>query len=350
MDERNTFYPASPTSDGSLAVDDVYARPHKSAFTNGIDHHLNEPESARKRRSSKGRSKSRDRQELEIILLNEKVDTLRKELENERRQRNDELKNIQRTLQRVYQDCAALTSRDAEQLLELDNRVDSLSSRYRADHNDLNALKRRVETIEDVAALLRSRIEAIEQQPPQQKHHSTSTHDDVRNSLHRSGDASSTQSAWGAQIIWVISAARPNVFEVDGVAYLKLQSSVSPFTPPTSKLTSLQTIYSQQGLFHYRLQPFLLLGHRELIPKCPSGPEVDAISITQDVRRRDCQDNFGSTTNENERRQTLVTTMVRRTLHDIRLVGQASHLHCPSRGKPYTQRDQWSLLDTEGFC
>lgn len=287
MDERRTFYPASPTSDGSLLIDDVYARPHKSAITNGIDHHLPDGDAVRKRRSSKGRSKSRDRQELEIILLNEKVDTLRKELENERRQRNDELKSIQRSLQRVYQDCTALTSRDAEQLLKLDDRVDTLSSRYRADHNDLNALKRRVETIEGVAILLRSRIEAIEQQPPPaaQKHLSTSTHDDTRNSHRKSGDTSSTHSAWGAQIIWVISASRPNMFEVDGVAYLKLQSSVSTFDHfQILRLTDLQTIYSQQGLLHQRLQPLILPGYRRHVLKCPSRQEVDATGLAQDVR------------------------------------------------------------------
>jgi len=184
---------------------------------------------------------SRDNQDMEVLLLNEKVESLRRELEAERRLRNDEIKNIQRSLQRVYHDCANLASRDAEQLVDLDNKVETLSQRYRADHGELNTLRKRLDTMESLVTSLHARLESNEYQgqsrhvqtqehryhdspqQPQQEHH--------RNSLpnrlsgpDRSSHTSSVNSPWTAQIIWVLSASRPNVSEVDGVAYLKLQS------------------------------------------------------------------------------------------------------------------------------
>lgn len=183
---------------------------------------------------------SRDNQDMEVLLTNEKVESLRRELEAERRMRNDEIKNIQRSLQRVYHDCANLASRDAEQLVDLENKVDALSQRYRADHGELNTLRKRLDVMESLATSLRTRIEPNEHQPrqtqpqEQQRYHDSpqQPQEQQRNSLPQSfgGDpnrathASAVGSPWTAQIIWVLSASRPNVSEVDGVAYLKLQS------------------------------------------------------------------------------------------------------------------------------
>lgn len=226
-----TAYPiSSPNQDSPRTSSDS-----RTYRTNGAP----QDEPSWRRRMHK-RVGSRDNQDMEVLLLNEKVESLRRELEAERRLRNDEIKNIQRSLQRVYHDCANLASRDAEQLVDLDNKVETLSQRYRADHGELNTLRKRLDTMENLLTSLRARLEPNDYQG-QSRHQQTHEHryhdspqqpqQEHRNSLpnrlsnpERSTHTSSINSPWTAQIIWVLSASRPNVSEVDGVAYLKLQS------------------------------------------------------------------------------------------------------------------------------
>jgi hypothetical protein len=191
------------------------------SHTNGAgDYEHQSNDASRRRRPKNNRRESRDEKaDLEVLLLNDKVESLKRELEAERRQRGDDIKAIQKSMSRMYSDCAALTGRETETVLELDGRVDTLAQRYRQDHNELGALKKRVETMERVAATLRARLEMAEQMQ-QERQDPKRLSDNPR----RSRGSTSIDNPWPCQVIFALSAARPNVFEVDGVAYLKLQS------------------------------------------------------------------------------------------------------------------------------
>ena len=277
---NKTHYPITSPSDPSLATStstpQESQQPH--AHTNGHspeDDQYTPPPSgdpSRRRRSQKHNTYNSSAdpqdlnanpQDLEVLFLHSQVDALKKELEAERRTRADEIKNIQRSLQRVYSDCAALTSREAEQVRDLDGRVDSLSQKFRADHAELGNLGRRMDAVEKVAGALRGRLEAIEEGRRSEKEErriSLQLQQQQRREEHRLDDVNGKQedlqqqqhqqqptqrisrtldtTPWHAQIIWVLSASRPNVFEVDGIAYLKLQSRTPShrvtFTSPAS--------------------------------------------------------------------------------------------------------------------
>lgn len=228
--------------------------------------------STRHRRHRRSKHDSADPNELDLLMLTDQIEALKRDLELERRQRQEELKLAHRAIQRVYNDCTSINGRERDRLATVEQKVDTVTGRYKGCHDDLKSLKKQVENIMSTAATLRSRIEEIERQPrettthaPPQKQTSNQPQsqsqsqsqaqtrlrlDDVNvNEPLPASTSKSRKDFWTAQIIFVLNAARPNIFEVDGVAYLKLQSRSSRQKVVFSSESSLSFVLGIEGSF-----------------------------------------------------------------------------------------------------
>lgn len=211
--------------------------------------------SARRRRNRK--HDSTEPTELDLLLLTDQMEALRRDLEQEQRLRQEDMKLAHRAIQRVYNDCIAMNGRESSRLSTVEQKVETVTGRYRGCHEEIRTLKKQIDNIITTASSLRTRVEELEQRPRNslppvaQPIPSPGVEQQLNLGSHAGSTAGKAprKDFWSAQVIFVLNAQRPNVFEVDGVAYLKLQSRSSRQKVLFSSGSALSFVLGVEGSF-----------------------------------------------------------------------------------------------------